>query len=416
MKIDYRTVGYVNSFNKERLVFEGGTNTGSDGGADNGGADAGDGDNGGADDNTNGNSTDEATDVTFESGDEVEIDGVSLTINENGDAVDSDGKVIATKSQIKEMSTESNSEENNEGNEDTFTIDDVAKITGVEVVKDGKKLVFDNTPEGFAKRELAIIANTKEATAQSAISEFFKENPAIYAAYKYKTVNGSLKGFGVDKQYANLSLDTMSVDQKINIIKADLKGQNISDSRINSLVKSIVDSDTVDAEAKASLALLKENEAKSDSSLDESYKAKLAATAKEIKAFNKTVKSTINAGKVKGFNIPESMIKVDAEGNKVTVTRDEFEDYMTKPVFKDKATNVTYTAFQVDYFKRNSNRTPEDDVVSGLSLFLGSDDLMDTLREAKVRKKITLRKRRRVDGGFSGRLTGRVKDEDIILN
>ena len=81
----------------------------------------------------------------------VEIDGESYSIDDNGNAV-KDGKVVYTKEQL-----DSFEEATKEVDENTATIEDLEKITGIEIKdENGNPVRHEMTVEGLAEREIAI--------------------------------------------------------------------------------------------------------------------------------------------------------------------------------------------------------------------------------------------------------------------
>lgn len=355
----------------------------------------------------------------------IQIDDAEYSLNETGDAVDKDGNVVYTKAEIDEMSDEDDAA--GDGDDDdkskvkpdskTVSIKSISKLTGIEVKKDGKVLEFEDSVEGFAKRELAVVEQVRKDASAKALKAYLDANPEFNAAYKHYVVNGTLKGFSNKTSYADVKLATLSADQKVKIIREDLKQQGLSDARINAFVTSIVNSDGIDGEAADSLASLISKEKESGKSIDDAYNKKLNDEATRIKKYTTAVKSVVTSGKVKDLKIPDTMLKVHEDGSKSTVTRAEFLEYMTVPVFVNESTGEKYTQYQYDFENRLSTKTVEDDIVDGISMFLGSkSNALDILKESKMRKDIILKKKSKSNRPSGvGRVTGKVRDEDIIL-
>ena len=133
---------------------------------------------------TNGNAKGETSptggqeESTLSAGDSIELDGVTYTVNENGDLVDEKGEVFKAKSEVEAFLKEYTTEETNEVPE--INVTDIQKLVGVDVVDEkGKAISFDNTPEGVAEYVNSVLDLKKAEFAQAGINKLIEDYPVL---------------------------------------------------------------------------------------------------------------------------------------------------------------------------------------------------------------------------------------------
>jgi hypothetical protein len=349
--------------------------------------------------------------------DAVEIGDVTYILDENGNALDEQGQVKYTKEQLEAEDFNPDSEVSNDGDDsddDNFSISKVEEITKIKVLKDGQELKFEDTVEGIAKRELAIAEQYQNLGKQAAIDEYFKSNPELDRARQFLSVNGSLKDFGKVTTYKDVEIDPKNTEQMASIIIEGLKLSNMPESQISSYVEYLRTSNGLEDAAKTNLDALKANEAEITKNISKKYQEQLDADRVERENFTKNVKNIISSGKVNDFSIGETFI-AERNGNKVTVTRNELIDYITKPRYKDSSGTI-YSEFDKDAMARDKALKDEDIIIDALTLFTGSRDLVNSMVAAKTKKNI-IRKRIKIESNKPriANIVGKVKDSDIII-
>jgi hypothetical protein len=349
--------------------------------------------------------------------DAVEIGDVTYILDENGNALDEQGQVKYTKEQLEAEDFNPDSEVSNDGDDsddDNFSISKVEEITKIKVLKDGQELKFEDTVEGIAKRELAIAEQYQNLGKQAAIDEYFKSNPELDRARQFLSVNGSLKDFGKVTTYKDVEIDPKNTEQMASIIIEGLKLSNMPESQISSYVEYLRTSNGLEDAAKTNLDALKANEAEITKNISKKYQEQLDADRVERENFTKNVKNIISSGKVNDFSIGETFI-AERNGNKVTVTRNELIDYITKPRYKD-SNGTIYSEFDKDAMARDKALKDEDIIIDALTLFTGSRDLVNSMVAAKTKKNI-IRKRIKIESNKPriANIVGKVKDSDIII-
>jgi len=346
----------------------------------------------------------------------ISIGEDEFKLDSDGNAVAEDGTVKYSAEEIKKLEAGSNSDDDDSDDDDSdtdsFTIDDVAKITNIELTRDGKPLVFETSPEGFAKRELAVAEHAKNQGKQEAVEEYIASNPEISRVHKYLAVHGNLDNFNRETSYKDTRVDTNNVTQMSTIVRAGMEAKGNSSKQIESYLKYLVDTDNLANESKVYLKELQLAEKKQSDSIEQAYQEKLDAEKQAKLEFTTKISNTLNAGKVKGLTIPETFIR-QVGNDKVTATRDELISYITTPAFKDNS-GRTYTAFEKARLDKEANVTDEDIILEALGLFTGNDNLMLSLSKAKAKKDLIVKRRKvKIQKSSYGRVTGRVKDSDL---
>lgn len=145
----------------------------------------------------------------------IEIDGKDYNLDKDGNAIDSTGNVVMSKSQIDEAVKGQN---NNQDNNNSL-VSQIEKITNI-IVNDeaGKPIVYSPTPEGLAKRELDIINATRISAQQEGVNNFLESNPEFKSMYQYKQLRGTLEGYGKETDYTSITIDKNNKEQLKNFI------------------------------------------------------------------------------------------------------------------------------------------------------------------------------------------------------
>lgn len=154
----------------------------------------------------------------------VVIDEKEYKLDKEGNAINEDGSIFMDKDKLKEL------EEVGSDDEKTLNIEEIEKFSGIELLdKDGKKIIYDNSIEGIAKREADIKQHFLEQGKQESLNQFLEQNPDIYKMINYKDRHGTLEGYKEDVDYSKITLDKENEQQLSDvIIEAEIKkGNNI---------------------------------------------------------------------------------------------------------------------------------------------------------------------------------------------
>ena len=281
---------------------------------------------------TNGNAKGETSptggqeESTLSAGDSIELDGVTYTVNENGDLVDEKGEVFKAKSEVEAFLKEYTTEETNEVPE--INVTDIQKLVGVDVVDEkGKAISFDNTPEGVAEYVNSVLDLKKAEFAQAGINKLIEDYPILNDFLNYYIANGnSYKGFGEMKDRSGIQIDEANEAQQIAIVREAWKefGKR---GNVDKYISYLKDSGQLLDVAKDDLAALQQADAEVR---EENAKAALQAQQEyeaQVAAYWKEVKSCIDKREIAGYKIPDVII-LDRGGKQVSATPDDFFNYV----------------------------------------------------------------------------------------
>lgn len=296
-----------------------------------------------------GKSTDAANSSTGEltEGTQIEFDGATYTVAGNGDIVDKDGKVFKQASEVKGWLDSMNVDDgttNTDNNE--ITLENIQNMMGVTLEdENGKPAEFSNDLNGIKAYIDAVVELQSKNNATASINRLFADKPYLKEVDDYYIANGgSLDGFGQLPDRSGIKLNKDNEQQLEYVIRAaahEFGNKSLDDKYI----KYLKDTGSLYDVANEQLAALVEK----DKATREAYAEKAALVKqqeeKETLEYWNTVKDTITKGEIGGYKIPESFVK-DVDGKKITYSRKDFYDYLSKPI-KDADGNVT-TAYQKD--------------------------------------------------------------------
>ena len=279
-----------------------------------------------ADDNTDSSSTGGQEESTLNEGDSIELDGVTYTVNQNGDLVNEKGEVFKTKAEVADFLKEYTTEEADTVPE--INVADIQKLVGVDVVdENGKAVTFDSTPEGVAQYVNSVLELKKAEFAQAGINKLIEDYPVLNDFLNYYIANGnSYEGFGEMKDRSGIQIDDTNEAQQIAIVREAWKefGKR---GNVESYIKYLKDTGTLVEVAKDDLAALQQ----ADADLrEENSRAALQAQQEyeaQVVAYWKDVKSCIDKREIAGYKIPDVII-LDRGGKQVSATPDDFFNYI----------------------------------------------------------------------------------------
>lgn len=263
---------------------------------------------------------------TLSAGDSIELDGVTYTVNENGDLVDEKGEVFKAKSEVEAFLKEYTTEDANEVPE--INVADIQKLVGVDVVDEkGKAISFDNTPQGVAEYVNSVLDLKKAEFAQAGINKLIEDYPVLNDFLNYYIANGnSYEGFGEMKDRSGIQIDDTNESQQIAIVREAWKefGKR---GNVDKYIAYLKDSGQLLEVAKDDLAALQQADAEYR---EQNAQAALQAQQEyeaQVVAYWKEVKSCIDKREIAGYKIPDVII-LDRGGKQVSATPDDFFNYV----------------------------------------------------------------------------------------
>ena len=342
----------------------------------NGAAETGDGDN-------NNGGTETTLPHDYEAGTEIEVDGSTYSVAENGDVVDKDGNVFK---EAKDVKAWIESFEVNNVNPDEISIETLQKTFDVELTdENGKPIEFENTPEGVKSYVESIIEVQKEEIQEATINTLYAKYPILETLIPYIATNGgSIEGFTDVKDRSGVTIDESNEAQQESIIRESWTEQKISGNVDNYIAYLKANGMLLDT-AKAELAALQEKDASLREQLEKkAEEAEQAAIERETQ-FWTGVKETIDSRNIAGYKIPDTII-IERDGKKISATPDDFFNYMYQVDSNGKS------RYDNDLAKESLEDRRNDAILRAYLKFVGGNytNLVDMAINDKEVKKLKL--------------------------
>ena len=264
-------------------------------------------------------------------GDNVEFDGETYTVAENGDLVDKDGKVFKEAKDVKDWIASLQEE-----TDDTISLETIQDAFGETIVgEDGKPVEFTNDAAGVQAYVKAVFDLKSKEIQEGAISwQIDKDN----ANQQEAIVRMAAKEFG------NASLN----DNYIKYLK-DTGG--LYDEAVNQL-KALQDKDkTVRAE------------------IEQRANVARAQEQQELETYWNKVNDVINGRTIAGYKLPDSFVK-EVDGKKQTLTPTDFYNYLSRQTEVDADGN-RITGYQKDLANESDDDYLARELITAWLMFTG---------------------------------------------
>lgn len=320
----------------------------------------------------------------LEEGTNIELDGVTYTVDKDGNVVDPDGKVFKEAKDVEEWLKTFNVDNQNPEDKE-LSIDSIQKAIGEEIVNEkGEPVEFTNDVEGVKSYIDNVIALRSNELQQAAVNKVFSDNPILAQFANYLAVNGSPKGFGEMPDRSGIKLDANNEEQQIAIIKAAAK--EFGNTTLNdNYIKYLKDGGGLYDEAKLQL----QNLQNADKQRNEEYARQAEAQRKEeeeaTNAYWENVHTKLNSHKIGEYQLPESFVR-EVNGQKITTTIDDFFNYIYRTT-EDEDGNYT-TAYQKDLKSKTADDNINEQLIAAWLTFTGGSykDLVNmAVREKEVK-------------------------------
>ena len=301
----------------------------------------------------------------LEQGTNVEFEGQTYTVDANGNLVDKDNKVFKEAKDVKAWMDSLQVEEPT----DEINLAAIQKALDVELTdEDGKPAEFEDSIEGIKSYVDKVIELKNNEVAQAAVNKVFTDNPILKQFVDYLTVNGGdPRGFGERPDRSGITVDEKSEEQQIAIIKAAAK--EFGNASLNdNYIKYLKDSGGLYDEAKAQLANLQNADKQRDENEAKQAEAYRKQQEAETIAYWKGIKDTIDKREIGGYKLPESLVK-EVNGQKVTVTPNDFYDYLSRGI-KDEDGNIA-TAYERALANQSPEEATNQELLSAWLMFTG---------------------------------------------
>lgn len=368
--------------------------------------------------NNNDNNTGDDTHSTGELnvGDQVEVDGVTYTVSENGDVVDAEGNVFKAAADVAEWLK---TVDVNDGiDNDPLSLSSIQKAVGITINdENGTPVEFTEDANGVKSYIDSVINLRSTELQQAAINRLYQDNPFLKQFQDYVQLKGTPKGFGDIPDRSGIKLDKENESQLIAVIKmaaTEFGNKSLNDNYI----KYLRDSGSLYDEAKTQLAALVDKDKAYRKDIETQAAAQRQQEADDLKAYWEKVNNMINGRVINGYKIPDSFTK-EVDGKKVVITPNDFFNYVSNAsVEREDGSKIT--GYQRDLAKLTDDEYMAREMLDAWLMFTGGTykDLIDmAVKENEVRKLIVKSKQNRSTKTVKlvKKQDGKTNIDDIIL-
>ena len=319
-------------------------------------------------------------------GDTIEFDGVVYSVDSKGNLIDDKGAIFKEADKVADWLKSVEVDEGNEGNLE-LSIASIQEALGITVTDDkGNPVEFTNDAQGLNAYINAVIDLKSNELQQAAINKMYADNPLLKQFTDYVQLTGTPRGFGEIPDRSGIVLDKENEEQLKAVIR--MAAKEFGNKSLNeNYIKYLKDSGSLYDEAKGQLAMLVEKDRQVRADIEARAAAKREADAKSISDYWNKVNNVINSRVIAGYKLPESFIK-EANGQKVTITPNDFYNYLSKATETDTDGNKV-TGYQRDLDLLTDDEYLNRELLDAWLMFTGGsykDLIAMAVNEDKVRQ------------------------------
>ena len=329
--------------------------------------------------------TEGTEEVELTEGMAIEFGDTTYTVDVNGNIVDDKGVIFKEAKDAKAWIQEQSIAE-----DDDFSIENVSKELGINILDDkGKPVEFSNDEAGFKSFIKAAIDTKSKEVQEGTINKYLSENPVVKSFVDYVTVNGTAKGFGEMPDRSGITLDENNAEQLKSVIKMAAKEFGINGIN-DTYIKYLEDNGSLFEEAKNQLKALTDKDKEVRTKIEADAEASRQEQIKTYNAYYTKVNEKISSKKIGGYVIPDTFVK-NVNGKNVTLTPKDFYKFVSTPTEKlENGDTVT------GYMKALQNRTEDEimdsELIDAYLKFTGGDfkTLVDMMAKEEQVKKLRI--------------------------
>ena len=297
-------------------------------------------------------------------GDNVEFEGETYTVAENGDLVDKDGKVFKEAKDVKEW-MESLQEET----DDTISLETIQDAFGQTIVgEDGKPVEFTNDAAGVQAYVKAVVDLQRNEIAEGAVNKLYADNPLLKQFIDYVQVNGSPRGFGELPDRTGWQIDKDNAAQQETIVR--MAAREFGNASLNdNYIKYLKDTGGLYDEAVNQLKALQDKDKTVKAEIEQRANAARAQEQQEIETYWNKVNDVINGRTIAGYKLPDSFVK-EVDGKKQTLTPTDFYNYLSRQTEVDADGN-RITGYQKDLANESDDDYLARELITAWLMFTG---------------------------------------------
>lgn len=314
-------------------------------------------------------------------GTNIEFDGKTYVVAENGDLVDGDGKVFKQASEVKDWMASLEEEVDNSVN-----IAAIKDKIGVDITdENGKPVEFSDDIEGVTSYLNSVIDLKSREIQEGAINKLYEDNPLLRQFVDYVQITGSPRGFGEIPDRSGIKLNKDNENQLAAVIKMAAKEFG-NKSMNDAYIKYLKDSGNLYQVAQEQLDALVQKDKNYRIALQREAAARRQQEQDEVVAYWNNVSDVINGGIIDGYKLPDTFIR-EVNGKKITETRNDFYNYLAKQSVVD-ANGNRITQYQKDLQALTDEQLLNRELLDAFLLWRGGSykDLVDLkVNEDKVK-------------------------------
>ena len=297
-------------------------------------------------------------------GDNVEFEGETYTVAENGDLVDKDGKIFKEAKDVKEW-MESLQEET----DDTISLETIQDAFGQTIVgEDGKPVEFTNDAAGVQAYVKAVVDLQRNEIAEGAVNKLYADNPLLKQFIDYVQVNGSPRGFGELPDRTSWQIDKDNAAQQETIVR--MAAREFGNASLNdNYIKYLKDTGGLYDEAVNQLKALQDKDKTVKAEIEQRANAARAQEQQEIETYWNKVNDVINGRTIAGYKLPDSFVK-EVDGKKQTLTPTDFYNYLSRQTEVDADGN-RITGYQKDLANESDDDYLARELITAWLMFTG---------------------------------------------
>lgn len=297
-------------------------------------------------------------------GDNVEFEGETYTVAENGDLIDKDGKVFKEAKDVKEW-MESLQEET----DDTISLETIQDAFGQTIVgEDGKPVEFTNDAAGVQAYVKAVVDLQRNEIAEGAVNKLYADNPLLKQFIDYVQVNGSPRGFGELPDRTGWQIDKDNAAQQETIVR--MAAREFGNASLNdNYIKYLKDTGGLYDEAVNQLKALQDKDKTVKAEIEQRANAARAQEQQEIETYWNKVNDVINGRTIAGYKLPDSFVK-EVDGKKQTLTPTDFYNYLSRQTEVDADGN-RITGYQKDLANESNDDYLARELITAWLMFTG---------------------------------------------
>ena len=349
-------------------------------------------------------------------GDQLEVDGITYTVAQNGDLVDDKGNVFKEAKDVADW-LKSVNVENNEP-DSSITLASIQESLGVTITdENGKPVNFTDDAAGVKAYVDSVIELRSNELQQAAINRLYSDNPLLKQFQDYVQLNGTPRGFGEIPDRSGIKLDKDNEQQLVAVIK--MAAQEFGNKSLNdNYIKYLRDSGGLYDEARNQLEALVDKDKAYRKDIETKAAEQRKQEADALKNYWEKVNNIINGRVINGYKIPDSFTK-EVDGKKIVITPNDFFNYLSNANV-DGDNGKKLTAYQRDLANLTDDEFMAREMLDAWLMFTGGTykDLIDmAVKEDQVRKLVVRSKENRSAKSVKivKKQNGKTSIDDIIL-